>query len=445
MVRRFTAVASLLTLAGCASVTEVACDWDAVVEALARAAPGDTVYVGACTIEGGSLLVPPGVNLQGFTTETTVFVLSGELLVLGAPDGCSSVRRMTVVSEERIGISGRGPGGVCIEDVRVEAELGRGISGEHLSRFEVRRVVLRGPVTPSNADSEPLEPDDETAATYGLMMLCVEDAVLEDVDARGFSYAGVAASDTILSWSSGFAGDGLGSAVLIHASEAEIANVEISGVLQGTRLIPPYGLVADQSRVATSGLYVHDSGGYGALYNGGASVQDDAIFEGMDEAGSWVQLGALEVRRSLYADNHLAGIASYGAGDLRIEETSILRTALRTRIVSTMPVDVGSGLLIQSRHDGALVLSDVHLEDNADWGALLLLQEGFDHSVSFEGVTVLPAGRGFGVLGGPLPAGWQTGITPPEATSETPVGSDYGWPSVSVDAGLVPPLPPACS
>jgi hypothetical protein len=413
------------------------------VRHLAGAHSGDRILVGACTIEGPSITIPRGVTVEGFTTEESILDIHGLITVEGGDETPSAMRRLTVLTDETAGILAEGPGRVTVEDLDVVVTTGRGISAEDLSGFEARRLTFTGPVTERNADGQPFYPDDAVAATYGLAMICVDNAALEDIDATGFAFSGVAAIDSVVDWTGGHVGEGLGTGAHFRFSRASVSGVEISGVLQGTRLIPSYGLVTDQSLVSTHGLHVHDSQGYGALYNGGESYQTDALFEHLAEAGSWVQLGSLEVSRSHYEDNALAGIATYNATDLTVRQTSIVGTLLRLRIVSTMAVEIGSGLLVRGGHHGALRLQDVEIRDSEGWGALVYVQEGFDHPVELTGVTVSPATQGFGVLG-TLPDGWSAGISPPEATTEIPPPGYFGLLDRPSEEPTLPPVPPSC-
>jgi hypothetical protein len=347
-----------------------------------------------------------------------------------------------VTSDGPAAIQTTGPGEVCIEDVAVEATRGVGVLAEGTTRLTVRRTRLLGPVTPDNAASRPSSEDPTEAATHGIMAHCATLVVLEDVEVWGWDESGVRVMESRLEQRGGRVGGGLGTGIFLAASEGEIIDVEIAEMLQGTRIISSYGLLAGVSELTARGLVIRDNEGYGALFSGGRALLADTRVVSNDQGGLWGQNGALAIEGSVFEDNGSAAVALAGATEVRIEDSSLSSTRAMPRIVAPLVVSIGSGLMTFQDHAGPLTLRRVRFEDNALTGAFIRLSVGYDEALILEDVTVTPASTGFFLTGGPAPSGWESGVEPPEATGVTPdptLEELGGAPSMGL-----PPADPDC-
>jgi hypothetical protein len=427
------------------------CRPSAIADALRDAGPGDVVRFGGCELVGASFTVPPGVVLAGSGPEATTVEIDTPIEVEGVAEGCSGVRDLRIVSNADFAIRTVGPGEVCIDSVEIESTRGVGISAEGTTRLSVRDSTITGPVTADTADEEPV-PGTPVSEDYawrnGLVAICVEHVELENVEVRGWADMGVLVVDGRLTWRGGRIVETLATGLVVDRSEAELFDLEIADIYQGTRLIPAYGVVSSESVMTTSMLWLRGSEGYGALHNGGRAHHAGARVEESSNAGVWVQHGDLTVEDSNFDGNGVAAIVGVEADGVRIERTVLARSVLRTQIVGTMPVMIGDGLILDGQ-SGPVTLRDVTFEDNPRVGALVEFPVDFDATFEVEGVTVSPAVTegvpGFVVVRGPPADGWIGGVTPMEAATQRmePPLAFFGSAGL-ISAADLPAFNPSC-
>ncbi|NIS37539.1 MAG: hypothetical protein GWO04_49700, partial [Actinobacteria bacterium] len=265
----------LIALAGCASSTTFVdgsvegrevrvdgCRTAAIAEALRRASAGDVVRFGPCELAGASFTVPPGVVLAGSGPESSTLEIGTAVEVEAASGGCAGVRDLKIVSSADFAIRTIGPGEVCVDSVEIESTRGGGISAEGTTRLTVRHSTMAGPVTADNADAQPDPPgfgSEGHVWSSGLVAKCVEHVELENVEVWGWADIGVIVDNGRLSWRGGRIVETLGTGLVVYRSEAELEDLEIADIYQGTRLIPPYGIVSSESVMTTTALWVHES------------------------------------------------------------------------------------------------------------------------------------------------------------------------------------------
>ncbi|MCA9607276.1 MAG: right-handed parallel beta-helix repeat-containing protein [Myxococcales bacterium] len=444
------------------------CDRAGAEAALMAAAPGDTVELGACEIQG-PLRVPPGVTLAG-TTGTVVVapVESGGIVGLGGTSP-TVVRDLRVVVQGRIGILFRGGGAARVSGVTIEARHGIALGASELASLELSNVSLEGPVTADTASDPrwvrvlpaPVEPaecpgcdctpgmldeDGERVcdaagqwatwtATYGLVLTRVAAATLTDVDARGFAAWGALLTDSGVTWDGGGVHDTLGIGVRQVGGALAMTDVVAERTVGGLRGDRPYAIHAtDGARVEGTRVTVSDNERYGVLLAGASGRLVDLVAEGNGDAALWVSETEdfeLSGTGTQLVDNDFAGAVIVASSGVRIADGAIDGTREAERPLGMIGLlRVGDGVQIAETR-GPITLADLALAGNDRAGLLVDLGASGGGDVTFANVAVDASGTALGAVAGrpaatgaltvDAPAGWDTGITRnPAASSNDP-------------------------
>ncbi|MBW2463814.1 MAG: right-handed parallel beta-helix repeat-containing protein, partial [Deltaproteobacteria bacterium] len=336
---------------GCAGEGTGYCDAAELTEALAGARPGDVVRVGPCRVSA-SLTVPPGVTLAGVDPLGSVVVApSGQpAIVLSAASSPSVSRCLSVEANRAPGISVEGPGEARVEYVMVHAATGVGVSAEGVGRLSLHGVDLAGPVTPTNASMQPLDPTPEETGVFGLQLHEVGEVTIYGTTIRGFAYAGLLATETAVTLRAVEISGNLGAGALFAGSPVCARSLSSDGALQGTRLIPSYGIVLTQgAEFHGADVSIRESEAYAILQDGSSLDVEGLVLEGNQQGGLWVQRGgetAIRGPGTRIIDNHSVGVSVCNAASVSISGAKISRTQSRVRIIGTMPVEIGAGLVL---------------------------------------------------------------------------------------------------
>lgn len=437
------------------------CDGEAAEAALAEAAAGEVVELGACELQG-PLHVPPGVTLAG--TEGTVVVApveSGGIIALGG-SGPTEIRDLSVRVEGRIGVLVRGGADAAVTDVEVDARRGIALGVAELASLEMTRVSLTGPVSSDNASESrwlrvasapaPMDacPDpmdcecqpgelDEAAgevcdatghwatwtATFGLVLTDVAAATLTDVEVRGFAQWGAVFTDSDVTWVGGGVHDTLGIGIRQVGGALRLEDAAADTTHAGVRGERPYAVVAtDGGRLEALRVEVSDNDRYGVLLSGATGLLEDVVAERNGDAALWLaETDDFELRGAgtRLADNAFAGAVVTASSGVRIADGSIDATVEQERPVGTIGLlRVGDGVHITDTR-GSIELADLTFDANEHAGIAVDLGAMGSGDVVFTGVQVSGTGTQLGAIAGrpaspgqltaEAPAGWDDGIT----------------------------------
>ncbi|MGE0789777.1 MAG: right-handed parallel beta-helix repeat-containing protein [Sandaracinaceae bacterium] len=456
--RRLGCIAWLVVVTACDAGPY--CDHDAAESALAAAAPGDVVELGACEVMG-PLHVPPGVTLAG--GPSTVLVAPAEsaaVVALGDDAGGETVvRDLDVRVEGRIGILFRGGGAARVSDVELDVRRGIGLGAAELGDLTMSGVTLRGEITQDNADDsrwvrviaapvasaacpsapcdcEPGEVDAvggracdangrwaTLTATYGLVLSGVTSATLTDVTVAGFAQWGAVLVDSGVTWSGGAVADTLGIGVRQAGGTLALTDVSVEGTRAGLRGERPYGVItAEGGRLEGHRVIVADNDRYGVLISGGTGILEDLVAERNGDAALWVasttdfELCGTATR---IADNDFAGAVVTDSTGVRLADGAIRASREVERPVGIGVLRVGDGVHLTGL-SGPIELVDLTIEENARSGIVLDLgATGVSHA-TFTNVAVTGSGTQLGAVAGrpasgglaiEPPGSWDSGIT----------------------------------
>ncbi|MBX3273918.1 MAG: right-handed parallel beta-helix repeat-containing protein [Sandaracinaceae bacterium] len=480
-------LALAIAAVGLGACTSELCDRADAEAALLAAAPGETVVLGDCELEG-PLRVPPGVTLAG--TGGTVVVApreSGAIVAIGggAP---TVIRDLRVRVDGRIGVLLRGGGAVEVRRVAVEARRGIALGAAELASLILEDVTLAGPVTGDNAedarwvrvapapadpapcptpgacDCEPgaLDADAERVctaegrwatwtATFGLVLSRVARAELTGVSARGFAAWGALLDESVVTWRGGAVTDTLGVGVRQVGGALSLAGVALETTRAGLRGDRPYALIAtDGARLDAAGLAVRDNERYGLLVHESVAHLTDVTASGNGDAALWISEcdeAVLDGAASRFSDNGFAAIVVVGSSGVRVEGATVEGTREVERAVGAIGLlRVGDGVHVTGAR-GPIRLAGLRLTDNARAGVTVELGAG---AVTFEGVTVSGTGAQLGAVAGRAsgagrltaesPPGWDAGIAREGATSANDLAFTGAFAAVTEALpGLVPP------
>ncbi len=403
-------------LAGCGNDGTIGSS-DDLQAALASAQAGDRVCLGE-GVFNGSFDVPAGVVLCGAGRELTRIVGPSDSPTLRVTPGVENPTRIegvTIESDADFGILAIGAGDVAIEQVDVRVpQQGAGIGAERLSTLMINQVQVLGPVDLSNADDIAGEMDVTLAPAYGLVCVSVMSVEATEMTVGGFSHFGVLAVSSNLTMDNSAIEANLGTGLLVHGGTADLSAVAIDSALQGTRLIPPYNAVfAGNADVSSTGLEVTGSEGYGILQSEATATHADLLAESNDQAAIWVQSsGGVSITNSMIRDNALAGVVALESSNINLSSVDIEATRTRTRIVSTMPVEVGDGVQFLGSTTN-VTLESLGLTNNSRVGVLIDLDGGVFDGIDLRSVNVDGSGEQLGAIaqGGVIPPGWDTNVT----------------------------------
>jgi hypothetical protein len=406
------AIASL-ALGACGGGSSEACTAAELEAALASAPPGAVVMVGACTIEGGPFVVDRGITLRGHGATS---VLAGSRTVVALEGAGGTIESLDVETRAVQGIVSIDAASVVVRDVEVRATLGRvaiGLDGVATARLE--NVTLVGPVTPATAPTIPADPGDTQTAMFGLVLVDVPEAILTDVEIRGFGRAGLAASGSTFTWTRGTAPGNLRLGAWLSGCDATFEDLTLGPTLRGLQLQPTAAIMALGSEVTTTRVQLPaGEGGFGALHDGGSALHEDLVAGGHAAGGVAAQhVMSLELRGGMLEGNHVVGVLANDVESVVLGGVTI-RSTVRA-MVSVPPagmIEVGDGLQIV----GPTTTIDVGtstFEGNARVGILTDLGGGDTSGMSFTDVNVDAPAMAFGCVAqnGTTAAGWDTGVT----------------------------------
>ncbi len=402
--------------AGCAGDGTIGSS-DELRSALASARVGERVCLGEGVFMG-SFDVPAGVTLCGAGAGATRIVGPSDLPTLRVTPGTESATRIegvTIESQNDFGILAIGAGQLAVSQVEVRVpERGAGIGAERLSTLDLNQVQVLGPVGIDNADDIAGDMDITLAPAYGVVAVSVMSVAADEMTVGGFSHFGVLSVSTNLTMANSVIESNLGTGLLVHGGTADLSAVAIDTALQGTRLIPPYNAVfAGNADVASTALEVTGSEGYGVLQSEATATHGDLLAQGNSEAALWVQSsGGMTVTNGMITDNALAGVVALESSGIDLSGVDIQNTSTRTRIISTMPVEVADGVqLLGSTTD--ITLESLGLVNNGRVGVLLDLDGGVFDGIDVRSVDVDGSGEQLGAIaqGGVVPPDWDTNVT----------------------------------
>jgi hypothetical protein len=445
------------------------CDVAALQAALDAASPGSTVRMGACRLSGW-LTVPAGVTLAGRGPGASILKTVGIFPALRITPG-STVTRVVDLSVESAEANSAvfvlpGTGSAAVERVRIAAGHGFALAAEGVGSLALTGVTLTGPVTPANHLGWSDDPTE--TATHGLALVRVGNATLSDVTASGFALFGALLVDCSTTWTGGGAPRNLGTGVMVYRGEAELHDLDLSGTLDGDRLMPAYGAVfagddTTEANVESSGLVLSGGDDAGLLQQKAVGLHRDLVAADNGGAGVWVQnCSSFELNGETRIEgNTFSGVVGIATQRMVVDGGEIATTQAVSHVVSEGGSEpVGDGIHFVRDGAGTLEVRDVTLRTNDRVGLLLELRGGGTDGITLSGVEVSGTGEALGVYAqhGTATAGWDTGVTRDpvtttnDATPRAPVGF---MPSVATGempgaaavatgglAGVVVPDPP---
>jgi len=477
---------ALAAVAGCGGEDDPPaplCNASAVASALLGARSGQTVTLGACTIEG-AFVVPAGVGLAGAGIEQTRIVgpVGGVAIdLLPGLDAATTLTDLTIETPGVVGVRGDGPGHVIVERVTVEASAGAALGMVAVTEVELRDVTLVGPVTADNADDavflavapttelpDPPSCSGEAScepgalqtvpcpgcgevqqacndcgdwvtvtAAYGLALEAVTTATLDNVDVRGFASFAVVLRDTgdegataagDITWSGGTIGDNLGVGLYAEGDLAvDLDGVAIDGTLSGLRGVPSYGgIVADGVALTTTGLALRDNDRYGLVQLLATAQHADLEATGNGDAALWVgESDGFAIDGGTLRGNTFAGIVVVGSAGVSLADVDVRETAEAPRLIGFWgSVQIGDGIQLTATTE-RVALTHVVLADNARVGLLVDFGDLESSPLDLADVTVSAEGEANGAL---------AGAGDPDTQVFTPGGPD-GWDDAIVREG----------
>lgn len=411
-----------LVVAACGSDP---CDEDAIRDQLAHAMPGDTVMIGACTVQG-AFVVPDGVTLRGEgLSQSTINSEEGAAISIDG-SGRVEVRDLSIISGGRAAIIARGSGERVLHDITVTVSIGVGVAVQDAARLEMTRVSIAGPIDAQNAGSVPANASPMTHATHGLIAVSVADAVFQDVTVRGFAVAGtlLVASDAV--WNGGSSSDNLAVGIGVEGGRATFEDFAVARTLQGSLLLPAYGAVfTSNATVSTTRVSLTDNEGFGFLEDTGRGVHTALSAGGNENAAVWAQGVAHFELSGTLSGNKFAGVVLVDVADAVVHDTTIDATIGATRIIEGQPYVVGDGVQVV-RSANATVLRDVGLTNNERTGVLFELSGQTLTSASLDRVRVEVANtnqHGALAQNGVKDPNWDANVTRVNVTSQMDDGT----------------------
>jgi len=393
-------------------------DSESLSAALASASPGDRVCLTAGVFQG-SFDVPAGVEICGAGAGLTRIVgPAGSPALRVVPGGTapSVIRDVTVEAQGAFGVFSVGPGNLQIIDTDVDVpSYGAGIGAESLSSLTLTNVNVMGPVTEVNAGDMPLDPTIDNSANYGVVAVSVMTVEASSVEVSGFAHVGVLSVSSNLNWDGGGVFSNLGTGLLVHGGTADVSNAAILAALQGTRLVPAYNAVfAGNADITTNALEVSGGGGYGILQANGATATHDGLTASDNaNAALWIQHSpGFTLSNGVITNNATAGIVALESTGINVGGTNISDTRAMTRVIGSMPVEVGDGVHLLGSTTG-VVLDAVALENNTRVGVLFDLEGESFAGIDIRSATIDGTGEQLGAIAqnGTVPAGWDANVT----------------------------------
>ena len=403
---------------GCGTGGAGICAADTLRLELARARPGDVVRVGRCRVSA-SLRVPAGVTLTGVDPEASIVAAPrGRPAVVLAAEAAPSVARcLTVEANAEFGVQAEGSGEARVEHVTIRAATGGGISADGVGRLSLHGLDLIGPVTPENADMLPLDPTPADVGTHGLALTEVGEVTIYGTTITGFALFGMLAVDSSVTLRGAELRDNLGTGVMFLGAPVCARSLTSQGTLQGSRLVPAYGVVlADGAELHAVDLHILEGQGIGLLQSGSSLDVEDLVVEQNDGGGVWVQESGqtlIHGAGTRIVDNTFVGLFVCQSSGLSISDAEISRTRKAVRLSGEVgTIEVGAGLTAGATT--GIRLTDLHVCDNETVGIVLDLAT--EPAPEIEGVVVCGTGMAFGAVafddfGWLGTGGWDEGVS----------------------------------
>lgn len=434
-----------------APLARAICERTALLSALEGARAGQTVSLGACTIDG-PIEVPAGVRLEGEGVDLSVIrnTSASPGVLLRAGEATTALVDLSVEqASAAYGVRAEGAtGGVLLERVRVVASLGAGVGIVSAARARLAAVEIVGPLETIDPSSLPVEPTWAETATFGLVLDASGTAELpielDRVSVSGFAEVGVYAREAFVRWVAGGSSGNRYVGLLATGGVLDLEDVELSRTVRGARPIA-YGAVFRDAVVGTTNLHLEGGEGYGILQDATQASHEGITVVDQEEAGIWIQHGAsAEVAGATLTRCALGGIVSVASTGLVVRDSLIESTRL-ARTVDELygEMMLGDGIQLVGAN-AAMEIRDVELRDNARIGLLLELEGGALTSTTIAGVVVSGSGgaRGAIVQGGVAPAAWDDGVSRDAATMGNDAATMDPLSFASVRATTLPPAYP---
>jgi hypothetical protein len=422
--RRLAVLASL----GLAACTYDPCDPGDIQQALDDASPGDTVRIGACTVQG-PFRIPPGVRLEGVgAAESAIEVLPGAYPAVDARTEAgrrTTLAGVRVESAARMGVRFSGAGDGTVEDAVVEVDRGAGVVALDLASFRLARSSIRGPIEVGIKDDPAfVEVTPEETATLGLVLSNTVGSV-DTLEVSGLALFAVVAVDSEVQWTGGSVSGNLGSGLYASGSTVALTDVAVTESWQGLRGQPPFGVVVTSSTFVCTRCEIADHDRYGVLAVGSRVDLVDVRVLRNGDAGLWasaMERVHISGSASLFDENAFAGAVLVDSHDVDIRDAAFRNTREQRRNVASGSLEgelvVGDGIELLGAYDGVR-FEDVAIDGNARIGLLVELDAPGSTAPVFVNTTVGASGVALGAIAGtrtmPLEldvgaTGWDAGI-----------------------------------
>lgn len=404
------------------------CSAGALQAALSAATEGQTVTVGACTIEG-EFEVPAGVTLLGAGVDQTEIVNTREFgtgiyLTVGAT-GESTVRDLTVRTSGQYGIAAANAGrSVLIDRVRVIATRGEaGIDLEDVAEVTLDDVELVGSVVKADQTELLFMPDPDRFPTVGVRLFGVDSATLTNITGGGFESAVVFMErNTAVTIAGANLSGTATNAIFADEGDIRLTDVVITELWKG--YLPSAGVLFRDAQAITLRLTVTGSEARGMVQEGG-SASSHTDFTATDSAEQGLKLDGVDgvaINDATVSGSHGAGILMLRSRNVMIDGGAVSGTIAVPVLQAggVMPL-VGDGIEM-IRPQGPMAISNVTLTDNERAG--LLIEVGAPLAgITLTAVTVSGTGAQLGAIAqddaAVIPSGtdgWDTGVTRQGAT-----------------------------
>lgn len=447
-------LAALVFSLGVLGCTPPLCAPGALEAALASAAPGDVVRVGACRL-AGAFVVPDGVTLEGEPGTVLVSVAGGAPVVDARAATEVRLRALAIeVGHGGVGLRVAGGGRLAASSLRIEVERGIAIGIDATSATLVD-VDLEGTVTAENAAFAGTTP--ATAAAFGLVARDLDGhaLTLDRVHVAGFAMAGATFAGGAVTWTGAGVPDVESTravGIAFVGTDATLEGLEIVDLLSGPGL-PGVAVAAipggARAALHADALVVRDGDGHGLFASGTDVVLTDARFTSLGLAGVRLQGGTLVATNLTCVDDGGAGVLAIDAESVAIEGAVLADQRLVPLPSGTASVLVGDGLEVvrDERSVGApplsLTLRDATFSGNARTGLLLDAADGPLGDLVLEAVTVDAQGSATGAIAQrvAVPTGWDAMVlrTGAAVLNDARVSGLVDPVGIMMPPGLAPP------
>lgn len=372
-----------VALLGCAQAhSGDLCDRESLQHALDEAAPGTTVHMGRCRIQG-PIYVPEEVELIGASLEpgpnNGIFSDEGVAVTLERRAGLSHVR---VVSSGRSAVLvtdiASGPFSMSrparyseVTDVRIDVEHGAG-----LVIAEGNPIVTRVQVIGAEGPADKV----------GVVIRDSLSTRMEDVDVEGMSGAGVVIDQSTVEWDRGSVTNtvGVGVVAMGEVTSMLVSGVRIEGTTSNGEARSYAWIESDCYSSFAWDMTIRDNDGVGFFSNSRTALTQSVVANHGD-VGIWLQGDEATVRSVDVENATELGVGVIDARVVDIEEVSVRGTSGSTW---------GDGLVVLGAADSMVI--DANVGDNARGG--LVVEYDPTRYTSLNGqVDVSAAGR-FGAV-----------------------------------------------